>query len=108
MSEQLREMANNIDWTNTVETYKFSHFVTDHPFSIHQIMDMIYYIINDIKKTETTIKHLKEENTNLDVSSLEYERDYAKSILGLVDRPDANDYKFYQKYQERKKQKGCD
>ena len=105
MNEKQKEMANSIDWTDHFETFSLSNFLLEQSFSPNQIKDMVYYIVNDIRKKEIVIEKLKEKDKNRDLSQYEYERDCAKFALGLIDRPCVSDYKFYQKI---KKQKGSD
>lgn len=102
MNETKREMVNNLDWTNNIEVWEFSQFLYDCPISIKQITDMINYIVEDIREKEIVIKKMKEKHSNIDLSQDEYKRDYAKYILGLADRPNCMDYKFYQEYKNRK------
>lgn len=102
MNETKKEMANNLDWMNHIETWKFARFLYECPISIKQIEDMIVYIVEDIRKKEIIIKNTKEKDNNIDLSQIEYERDYAKYILGLADKPNCMDYKFYQEYKKRK------
>ena len=102
MNEMQKEMANSIDWTDHFETFSLSSFLLDQSFSPNQIKDMVYYIVNDIRKKEIVIEKLKEKDKNKDTSQYEYERDCAKFALGLIDRPCVSDYKFYKEIQNRK------
>ena len=103
MNEIQKEMVKNIDWTDINQEWSLYKFLLDQPLSANQINNMIYYIVNEIRKKEIMICKLKEKDKHIDTSQYEYEIDYAKSILGLNDKPCVSDYKFYQ---EIKKQKG--
>lgn len=103
MNEMQKEMANNIDWTDQHQVWSLSKFLLDQPLSANQINNMIYYIVNEIRKKEIIIVKLKEKDKHIDTSQYEYEIDCAKSILGLNDKPCISDYKFYQEIKNRKK-----
>jgi hypothetical protein len=62
--------------------------------SFNEMKNMVYYIVNQIEKNEKVIEKLKEKGK--DTSNLEYERDSAKFVLGLIPKPDIRDYKFWQ------------
>ena len=94
MSRIKKEMIDNIDFTNHHDMFSLAEYILDNPISYQQIKNMVFHIMNQIRKDEIIIQ--KTSKQGKDISSTEYERDYAKYVLGLVDKPNIQDYKFWQ------------
>lgn len=94
MNKREQKMIDNIDFTDTYEIHSLAEHILDKPMSCQQIKNMVFYLMDQIRKNEIIIKKLQEKGK--DISSAEYERDYIKYILGLADKPCLKDYKFFQ------------